>query len=761
MFTASSVPDTAMGKRVAELADFFGASPMPVASGIHLAAAWRAYCLDTAQRTALFLDLLRQRGDEQASMSSRPMATVLSFEHRILMSGHVGPRPMNYSLAEVIPPTDTAVDPAKRPVVIVDPRAGQGPGIGGFHYESEIGDALAAGHPVYFIGFSARPVPRQTFLDVVEGQVRFFEHVAERHPLSPRPLVVGNCQAGYQTLMVAMLRPDLFGPVLLAGSPMSYWQGVHGKNPMRYEGGLVGGSWLTRLTSDLGDGKVDGAFMIGNFDNLNPGHTLFGKLYDVFRNVDTEGPRFLEFERWWGDLIHFNGEEVQYLVDRLFIGDELTRNQLATADGRKFDIRDVTSPIIVLTSEGDNISPPQQTLGWILDLYESIDDIWALDKTIVYCVDPKVGHLAIFVSPKVADKEDEVLVQMIDFIAILPPGLYEVVIAPKDVDAPGAELVHSDFFARIEPRTLDDIRAIGRNSAEDNRAFEAVKRLSEMTSASYEAFVSPLMRMVGTPKMADLLEAMNPVRLQYTLFESAKPWMRPVAGAAEKAKADRRPVDEDNPFLALQERIAEAVTAGFDQYRDLRDQMTEQLFFAFYGSRVVQAMLGVSENSGMHWPPAKTSAEREAVAQKMAKLRDEITRGGTAEGRVRAVLWLMEAERGISERTAFALNKVSADFFHAHTNDEIKSLIRGQFFSLHLDEKAAVEHLPVMVRDADERQTLLAHLDAILAYGGGPSAEASRRLAVLRGWFDSTEPDTPPATAKSPLSTNNRSTTTA
>jgi hypothetical protein len=40
------------------------------------------------------------------------------------------------------------VDPRKRPVVVVDPRAGQGPGIGGFKAESEIGDALDAGHPV-------------------------------------------------------------------------------------------------------------------------------------------------------------------------------------------------------------------------------------------------------------------------------------------------------------------------------------------------------------------------------------------------------------------------------------------------------------------------------------------------------------------------------------------------------------------------------------------------------------------------------------
>ena len=32
--------------------------------------------------------------------------------------------------------------------------------------------------------------------------------------------------------------PELFGPIILAGSPLSYWAGVRGKYPMRYSGGL-------------------------------------------------------------------------------------------------------------------------------------------------------------------------------------------------------------------------------------------------------------------------------------------------------------------------------------------------------------------------------------------------------------------------------------------------------------------------------------------------------------------------------------------
>ena len=77
--------------------------------------------------------------------------------------------------------------------------------------------------------------------------------------------------------MVAVFGLTSFGPCLVAGSPMSYWQGVHGKNPMRYSGGLLGGSWLTAMMSDLGNGKIDGTGLILNFDMLNPGNWLWGR----------------------------------------------------------------------------------------------------------------------------------------------------------------------------------------------------------------------------------------------------------------------------------------------------------------------------------------------------------------------------------------------------------------------------------------------------------------------------------------------------
>ncbi len=700
-----------------------------------------AYLTDAAQRSALFLDVMRQRGDQQKEITARPMATVLTFDHEIIMSGSSLNRPINFSLWRIVPPEGAAVDMTKRPVVIVDPRAGQGPGIGGFHYQSEIGDAFAAGHQVYFIGFAADPVPGQTFLDVVEGQVAFFERIVAMHPERSRPFAVGNCQAGYQTLMVAMLRPDLFGPILLSGSPVSCWQGVHGKNPMRYAGGLLGGSWLAHLASDLGNGRFDGAYLIGNFDLLNPANTFFDKLHHVYANVDTERERFLNFEKWWGDLIFLNGEEIEFLVDNHFIGDRLTSGAISTQDGRRFDIRSVTSPIVVFTSKGDNISPPQQTLGWILDNYKSVDEIRAHGQTIVYCVDPQVGHLAIFVSRKVAAREDAAFMQMMNVIDVAPPGLYELVVTPKTGDEPGADAVPGDILVRLEVRTLDDIRAFGRNSEADDRAFATMARWSDVALAGYKEFLQPWVRATASAQTAEWLQAMNPVRAQYAMFTSDRPWMQGVAEAAETARREREPVADDNPFLKMQESMAAAIDNAWNGFRSARDAWQEHTFFAIYGNPVIQTMLGITaDQPASRRPPALTPEEEARIAETLAFYRVSIHSGDLLDARVRALLYLMSADHLVDARTAFALREI-IQRSNALTIEAIREVVRQQFFALEIDRDAALSALPAMVPDAKDRTALLEEVRAIVAAAGSVSSEVQWRVKQLEALLqvDTTE----------------------
>jgi len=352
-------------------------------SGIGPAAAWAAwpqYALDCAQRAVIFWDTLRQRGNNYLEHVQKGQPPVLHFKHEMVLDGRTLQKPVNYALLRIIPPQGVSVDPLRRPYIIIDPRGGHGPGIGGFKDDSQVGVALRAGHPVYFVMFFRDPEPRQTLLDVCAAEREFVHKVRALHPDSSKPAIIGNCQAGWAAMMLAASEPEETGPLVIVGAPMSYWGGAwrdgEGDNPMRYAGGIFGGTWLASFAADVCNGKFDGAHLVQNFENLNPANTLVDKYYKVFANADTEPPRFLEFERWWGGYFLMNREEIEWITRNLFVGNDLWKNG-------GFDLREIRSPIIMFASLGDNITPPQQAFNWVADVYGSTEELKSRGQVIV------------------------------------------------------------------------------------------------------------------------------------------------------------------------------------------------------------------------------------------------------------------------------------------------------------------------------------------------------------------------------------------
>ena len=290
------------------------------------------YWVDAWQRGVLVLDVLRQRGNDHFEHEAQAAPNVLSYSFDLVADGRVFERPVNYCLVSITPPVGVEVDPLRRPFIVFDPRAGHGPGIGGMKHDSEIGMALAAGHPCYFVGFLPRPIPGQTIEDVCRAQADFIRLVRDRHPSADgKPCLIGNCQAGWQIAMTSAAWPENCGPIILAGAPLSYWAGQQGKGSMRYLGGLLGGTWATSLAGDLGDGIFDGAALVANFEHLNPANTYWKKNYNLYSSIDTEAERFLEFERWWGSPVLLRAEEMQFIADELFTHNKLSAGALSVS----------------------------------------------------------------------------------------------------------------------------------------------------------------------------------------------------------------------------------------------------------------------------------------------------------------------------------------------------------------------------------------------------------------------------------------------
>lgn len=696
------------------------------------------YLIDAAQRTVLFWDVMRRRGNQYLEETAKTAPHALQFDHHLVLDGRTLPQPVNYGLVQIEPPKGIVIDERKRPFIVIDPRAGHGPGIGGFKADSEIGEALKAGHPCYFIGFTPQPEPGQTIEAVIQAWGVFLERVAELHAQAEgRPVAIGNCQAGWALMMLAAKRPDLCGPIITAGSPLSYWAGVRGANPMRYTGGLLGGSWLTALTSDLGDGIFDGAWLVQNFENLNPANTLWSKPYNLYAAIDTEAPRYLGFERWWGGHVLLTGEEMQYIVDNLFVGNRLSSAAMVTQDGVRLDFRRIRSPIVCFCSKGDNITPPQQALGWILDLYDSDEDLLAAGQTIVYAVHETIGHLGIFVSGSVAKKEHQEFASNIDLIDCLPPGLYEAVIQATTPDAANVDLVTGGHISRFERRRLQDIRAMGGNSPEDERCFAAVARLSEAVNGLYRTFAQPVVRALSSEQGAAWLRERHPLRLSYTLPSDRNPAMRPIAAAARQVQANRRPAPEDNPFRQWEKAFADWVTFSLDAFRDWRDLAMEQTFFGLYGQAWLQAALGLpSPDAPVRQRPGQDPDHRALVARRVEELRAGMARGGPREAAIRALLYVRLPENAADERGFEMLRRMRAAHGQGNSLAEFKREVREQYSRLRLDERLAVEAIPAMLAGhAAEAPKLLEAVRQVATAGGQLGAEGQRRLAEIERLF--------------------------
>jgi pimeloyl-ACP methyl ester carboxylesterase len=672
------------------------------------------YTIDFVQRSILFWDALRQRGNDYVARAQQDSAPVLKFQYETIADARKFAKPVNYALVSIVPPAGVRVDAKRRPYVIIDPRAGHGPGIAGFKDDSEVGVALAAGHPVYFVMFFQHPEPGQTLLDVCEAEKAFVRIVRERHPGSPKPVILGNCQGGWAAAMLAAADPDDMGPVILIGSPMSYWGGAwheeQAPNPMRYAGGLLGGTWLSSLAADLGNGLFDGAYLVENFEYLNPANTYWDKYYKVFANADTEPERFVEFERWWATYYLMNRAEIEWITRNLFIGNKLWSGEVKQKSGKAFDLRDIKSPIILFASLGDNITPPQQAFNWVADVFRTTEEIKAGGHVIVGLVHEDAGHLGIFVSGKVAQKETRKLVEVMEAIELLQPGIYGM----EFTERAGAD-GKSDYDIQFREYRLEEITAkLNPRQRQDERPFEAVLTISEFNQRAYELFMRPVTKAVANEWTARLLRHFHPLRARNWLISDAiNPALAWLGPATQAVKAQRLTAPGDGALRKTEAIGAELVSAALDHYRAVRDALAEAAFFTIYGNVYVGYL---ADQPLASQDASETSADprqRPIVQQALARIKE----GGYPEAFARVGFLLAGTDKPVPLSlltTAQDLIKDYADLMPALPMDEWRRIRGKQEIIVRYDPERAIETLPQLLDD-EERKRLLALIERVVS----------------------------------------------
>jgi poly(3-hydroxyalkanoate) synthetase len=676
------------------------------------------YWIDGWQRSILYWDVLRKRGNQTLKHYEAGKPPVLTFDYDLVMDGRDLERPCNYMLLRIRPEPGVEEDPTGRPVVIFDPRAGHGPGIGGMKEASQVGVAMHAGHPVYFVAFHPEPVAGQTIEDVAAAEFEFLKKVVELHPQAGgKPMIVGNCQAGWAIMMLSAYAPELPGLIAIAGAPLSYWAGIQGRDPMRYLGGLMGGTWMSSFAADLGNGVFDGAHLVRNFEWLNPANTHFGKDYNLYSKIDTEEARFLGFERWWTGMFFMTGEEIEFITNELFVGNKLTKSQVVARDGRPIDLANIRCPICVIASWGDNITPPPQALNWIADLYDSVEEIQANEQTIVYTLHPSIGHLGIFVSAKVAVKEHKELISSIDMIESLPPGLYEMVIEEINSVCDGHLPDHDEYFVRFEKRTIEDILALD-DGRDDEKPFNTVRKMSEINSGLYKTFASPVVRALSNETTAQALRMTHPNRLPCLFMSDLNPatwWLREAAG---RVRAERRAVDEDNGFRRLEQAMAAGIERSLEAYREARDHAVEFTFKAIWNNPFLQAMVGDRAPYANWQKPRLEHEYRELVALKLRAIGDRFGEGGFPDGVARILMACARADTGIDARAFRAGQKLrqAHPLLRNFSRAQVKEMLKEESFLVAFDYERAMATLPELLKTDDERREAVAFVRRVFAW---------------------------------------------
>ncbi len=665
------------------------------------------YIVDSVQRSIIFADILRKRGNNYIKHIRSGQPPVLTFNYELILNAKNFEHPANYALVRISDRRKRDVSPdkdrrskskdrpakPKRPIVIVDPRAGHGPGIGGSKRDSEIGMALEHGHPVYFILFYTEPIPGQTMADVIAAMEKFMEKIVELHPYADAPAIMGNCQAGWAAALVCADRPDVAGPLVLNGAPLSYWSGVAGVNPMRYKGGLLGGVWVNSFFSDLGNGVFDGANLVLNFELLNPANTFWSKQYNVYTQVDTEEKRYLDFERWWGGFFMLNTDEIHFIVRNLFVGNKLERGQLELREGDKISLKNIESPIIVFASMGDNITPAQQALNWIPRVYSSIEDIKRHGQVIIYIIHKDIGHLGIFVAGSVAKKEHDQIIGNFDMIDFLQPGLYEMVIE--------GDIKSGNFDTSFEPRTFGDIAAYD-DGTEDETDFSVVSKVSEANDSLYQLMARPWVKLWTTELSAEVIRYLHPLRTQRYLFADINPLMRPVKNIASIVRNNRKPAAADNPFTAMEKDVSEYIENVLDIYRDLRDLNQELLFQQIYGNDWLRRFFP----PGPQEPPQETPDDERSDYDKRLSALEE---GGLAAGLIRVYMAIAKIG-GHVKRAHFEIGEEIAQTHRVLSKlrpAQFKKIMHEQTAILQADEDRAINALSALIKEKDDRMEAL------------------------------------------------------
>lgn len=176
--------------------------------------------------------------------------------------------------------------------------------------------------------------------------------------------LVGLCQGGWLSALVATNRPETVQKLTLAGAPIdTSFEGLlspAGKVPL----------WQYRTMVMMSGGIVHGDWMLKCWKSPNAAHHA----------KEEKNPDNVHFYKWYNKTQNLAGAWYIWAIDNIFINNRLP------------EMLDIKCPVNVVTGNRDDITPPAQTLAIQKNCEQEISTY-----------EVEAGHIGVFMSHKAMD----------------------------------------------------------------------------------------------------------------------------------------------------------------------------------------------------------------------------------------------------------------------------------------------------------------------------------------------------------------------
>ncbi|MGG7567772.1 alpha/beta fold hydrolase [Rhodovulum sp. DZ06] len=178
--------------------------------------------------------------------------------------------------------------------------------------------------------------------------------------LGGRANLVGLCQGGWMSAMLAARFPGKAATLTLAGSPIDTDAGTGPIRAMAHDTPIE----FYRDLVAAGDGRMPGRAMLAGWKNMHPAQQYLLKYLDLYAHIEDDCyiERTERFERWYENPVDLPGAYYLQAIELLFKENRFARGDFIGL-GRKLSLRDVTCPAWLLAGAGDDITTKEQVFA--------------------------------------------------------------------------------------------------------------------------------------------------------------------------------------------------------------------------------------------------------------------------------------------------------------------------------------------------------------------------------------------------------------